>query len=120
MKLGEASDLWTDYLEARDELSQSAPFAAVTRRLEDATAQPTVPSPAAVRSLLDRVETYRKQKKSGVGDSGKEKDFETGGDDPSETALKDFTERFGTGDAEATKERLQALVDRIHENAAGA
>jgi hypothetical protein len=120
LKLGDASELWTQFLETRDALSQSAPLEAVTRDVERATAEDSVPpTPDEIRSLLDRVETLREERTSGVGDSGQEEDYDTDDDEAPEPDLEDFTQRFGTEDTDTTKKRLKALLDQIGEAGEG-
>ena len=118
LRLGDQTDLWEQFVEARDDLSVNAPMATVTQKLEGAT-NGEIPEPHALRSLLQDVQQYREQQKQEVEDSGEDEDYEAGGDDTPDTDLDDFTDKFGPDDTEQTKERLQALIDRLDEEAAG-
>jgi hypothetical protein len=118
LRLGDQTDLWEQFVEARDDLSVNAPMATVTQKLEGAT-NGEIPEPHALRSLIQDVQQYRERQKKKVEDSGEDEDFETGDDDLPETDWEDFTEKFGPDDTEQTKERLQALIDRLNEEAAG-
>jgi hypothetical protein len=93
-------------------------MATVTQKLEGAT-NGEIPEPHALRSLLQDVQQYREQQKQEVEDSGEDEDYEAGGDDTPDTDLDDFTDKFGPDDTEQTKERLQALIGRLDEEAAG-
>lgn len=118
LRLGNQTDLWDRFVEARDDLTANAPMSTITRKLEAAT-QEEIPEPATLRSLLREVEQYRERQKKEMEDSGEVEDFETDDDDISETDWEDFTKKFGPDDTEETKERLEPLIDRLNEEAAG-
>jgi hypothetical protein len=117
-RLGDQTDLWDQFVEERDDLTANAPMETVTRKLENATVE-EVPEPSTLRSLLQDVQAYRKRQKMKAEDSGEDEDFETGDEDLPETDWEDFTDKFGPDDTEETKERLQTLIDRLNEEAAG-
>jgi len=50
--LGEASGLWEQFVEARGELTTSAPMATLTQVLEDVTQQQEVPEPSEIGALV--------------------------------------------------------------------
>jgi len=117
LRLGNQTDLWDRFVEARDDLTANAPMEKVTRKLEDAT-RGEIPEPSTIRSLLQDVQAYRERQEKEVKDSGEDEDYESGDDDP-DTDLEDFTEKFGSDDTDEMKERLETLIDRLDKEAAG-
>jgi len=115
---GDQTDLWEQFVKERDDLTANAPMEKVTRKLENATKE-NVPEPSTLRSLLQDVQAYRERQKNEMPDSGEDEDYETGDDATPETDLEDFTEKFGPDDTDETKKRLETLVDRLNEEAAG-
>ncbi len=118
LRLGDNSDLWDRFVEARDTLTVDAPMEKVTRKLESATKE-EIPEPSTLRSLLQDVQEYREQQKNELEDSGEDEDFETDEDEAPETTWEGFTDKFGSDDAKETKERLETLINRLDQEAQG-
>lgn len=112
LALGDASALWTRFVEARQDLRGKAPWAATTQALERAAAGSNVPTAEQLRDLIDRAEQFQPS-----GEVGEEKEDE---DDAQPTStFDDFFSTFDFEDDDETKKRLKEITDRLDQEAQG-
>ncbi|WP_157621530.1 hypothetical protein [Salisaeta longa] len=114
LTLGEASALWTRFVEARRDLRSKTTWAPILQRLDDATAGTEVPSPARLKDLAERAENFQPSGTVEEHDADTPKTTDT----PAST-FDDFFNAFEAPDDDETHERLKALTERLDREAQG-
>lgn len=110
---GDAQELWAEFVGVRRTFQHDYPSDGTVGRLENATAS-EVPTTDTLRKMVREAKShYQHLSRQPGGEDGDEEEPPQ----PKPEDLKDFTERHGGEEDEATQQRLEALIDELNEKA---